>query len=101
MSQPWDAGKPVSARGRYYVPCPANAATTLQEREGALGDEIDWIWMDAGAGNVVLRDGGTIVRTFAGQAAERFIPLNLRSRVGAWSITTPVGITATAAGSFQ
>lgn len=109
MSQPWDAGKPVAARGRYYVPCAVATATTLQEREGALGDEIDWLWIypaTAAPGAVTLSDGGTDVWTWpAGIALNDirpiFVPLNLRSREGAWTLTCGANVSATAAGAFS
>ena len=106
MTSPWDAGKRVAARGRFYVQCGANATTQLRENTqpagtGAAGDELDWLWMDAGAGNLQLFDGPTLFRAWAGQTTERFIPLNVRSLNGGWSVTMPAGITATAAGSFS
>lgn len=92
---------PVAAEGRYYVECAANITTVLQQVAGALGDELDWIWIGAGAGTVTLKDGGTTFFTWGAQTVERFVPLNIRSRVGAWSLVTPAGVVAVTAGKFS
>jgi hypothetical protein len=94
-------GVPVAAEGSFYVVCPAGGPTTLEQSAGAKGDMIDWLWLEAGAGTIALIDGGTTLFTWDGQTAERFIPLQIRSREGAWSVTTTGGLTALAAGAFS
>jgi hypothetical protein len=91
---------PATAAGRFYQVVPAGGPTTIQQVKGGKGDELDWIWLSAGAGTCTLTDGGATVFTWAGATAERFIPLNLRSQVGAWAITTTGGLTAAASGAF-
>lgn len=107
--QPWDGGRPVAARGRYYVECPANASTTLSETEGRAGDDLDWIWIfpaTVAPGAVTLNDGANPVWAWpAGIALNDtrpiFVPLNLRSREGAWQIVCGANVAAVAAGAFQ
>ena len=94
-------GVPAAAEGRTYVNCPAGATTDLQIVNGAKGDDIDYLWVEAGAGTVALKDGAVTVFTWDGTAAERFIPLNLKSaQIGGWSVTT-VGLAALASGEFS
>jgi hypothetical protein len=93
-------GVPATAEGRPYVPAPAGATTPLQLVQGAKGDEVDWLWIAAGAGSVALKDGGVTVWTWDALTTDRFVPLNLRSMVGGWSLTT-VGVAALAAGCFS
>lgn len=112
MAPPWDAGRPVSARGRYYVSCAASATTTLTEgtpgQVGNVGDEIDWLWLFPNTttpGAATLQDGGITVWTWpAGitlaDIRPILVPLNLRSRVGAWSVGLGATMTALAAGAF-
>lgn len=109
MSQRWDGGRPVSARGRFWFPCPANATTVIQENTGETGDEIDWLYLlptttTPGAAN--LLDGGQVVYPWpAGVTLSDlrpiFVPLNLRSRFGPWSIQLPANMAARAGGAFS
>lgn len=73
-------GVQVGAEGRFYVPCPAGQSTALKQKLGKAGDVIGWIWVEAGAGTVALKDGATTVFTWSAQDAERFIPLDIASR---------------------
>lgn len=109
--KPWDGGRPVAARGRYYVQCAANVATPLTEDvggTGAVGDEIDWLWIMPATttpGAVVLLDGVIPVWTWpAGitltDIRPIFVPLNLRSLTAGWGVTTPASVTVLAAGAF-
>jgi hypothetical protein len=94
-------GAPVTAEGRFYVECPAGATTVLQQNVGAADNELDWIWIEAGTGTVTLNDGGTALFSWGAGTVERFIPLNIKSRLGAWSLTVTAGQNAFAAGAFS
>jgi hypothetical protein len=108
-----DGSQPVSARGRFYVKCAANAVTALTESTtggtGKLGDEIDWLWIfptTTTPGAVTLSDGGTSVWPWPGgitlaDIRPIFVPLNIRSQVGGWTVTTPAGVTVLASGAFS
>lgn len=109
----WDAGKPVAARGRYYVECAAGATTPLKENPdaaaGDAGDELDWLWLfptSTTPGAASLLDGANVIWPWpAGVTLQDtrpiFVPLNLRSREGGWSLTLPASFTALAAGAFS
>lgn len=112
---PWDGGKPVAARGRFYIPCAANVVTTLTQdanKGGAAGDELDWVWLfptstTPGAASIIDGTGGGAVTVWPWPAgitlADKrpiFVPLNLRSAVGAWSVSLPATFTGLAAGRF-
>lgn len=107
----WDGGHPASARGRFYVECPAGATTVMQEGDtpGQAGDELDWLWLfpaDTSPGAASLLDGANIIWPWAAgivlnDVRPIFVPLNLRSREGAWSLTLPADMTGLAAGAFS
>jgi hypothetical protein len=109
----WDGGGPVSARGRFYVACPANATTSLddtgQAGAGATGDEIDWLWLYPATttpGALSLKDGAVTVWAWpAGitlnDTRPIFVPLNLRSQNGAWSVVAGANMAALGAGAFS
>jgi hypothetical protein len=93
---------PAAPEGRFYVPCPSGATTPLtQGTAGSRGDDIDHIWIEAGAGTVALIDGATTVFTWDATAAERFVPLAWKAKGAAgWSITA-TGVSAVATGVFS
>lgn len=108
MVKPWDAGMPVEARGRFYVACAANGTTILQQSVGAVGDELDWLWLFPATTTpaaTALKDGATTVWTFPAVALTDirpiFVPLNLRSLVGAWSLVAGANMAGLGAGSFS
>lgn len=111
MPGQWDGGKPVAARGRFYVACAANATTVLQESTtpgGAIGDEIDWLWLFPATTTPAassLKDGAVTVWTFPAvtltDTRPIFVPLNLRSRSGAWSLVAGANMAGLGAGAFS
>lgn len=111
LPRSWDGGNPVSARGRFWVQCPAGAVTVLNEDAGAgaIGDELDWVWFfpaDATPGVAHILDGATPLWTWPGgitlnDVRPIFVPLNLRSLTGVWSIELPGDMSALAAGAFS
>lgn len=111
LPRSWDGGKPVSARGRFWVQCPVGVATILQEDngQGQEGDELDWVWLypqDVTPGPLEILDGVIPIWTWPGgitlnDTRPIFVPLNLRSLTGVWSIATPGDMAALAAGAFS
>lgn len=111
LPRSWDGGNPVSARGRFWVQCPAGAVTILNEDAGAgaIGDELDWVWFfpaDATPGVAHILDGATPLWTWPGgitlnDVRPIFVPLNLRSLTGVWSLELPGDMSALAAGAFS
>lgn len=101
---------PVGAGGRQYQTVPANtAAQAIGPTGGALGDDIDGIWIFpaslAAMGAVVVLDGAVAVWAFpAAQTlanlAPIFVPLNYKSVSGAWHVTTGASGAAQAFGRF-
>ncbi len=101
---------PVYAAGREYEPCPASATTTLGAT-GAVGDDLDHIVIVPGTtspSSVSIKDGSdTAIVVFTGGASSVSnlvpftVPLNLKSRTGAWQIVTGgANVTVLAAGNF-
>lgn len=99
----------VAAVGREYEACPASATTKLGTT-GAIGDDIDYIWIFPGnlatTGIVQVEDGGTVIWEWpAAQAltnlAPIFVPLNLKSKnATGWSVICGANVTALGAGDF-
>ncbi len=106
----WDGGKPVNPNGRYYVECPANAATVLaQSGGGRKGDCVDQLWLYPATttpGALTLSDGANVVWTWpAGVTLNDtrpiYVPLYLASREdGGWTVTAGASIAALASGQF-
>jgi hypothetical protein len=88
----------VGAEGRFYTSCPVGSSTELKQKLGKAGDVVGWIWIKAGTGTVALKDGAVTVFTWDAQTAERFIPLDIASKNGGWSVETS-GVSALASGS--
>ena len=111
LPRSWDGGKPVSARGRFRVQCPAGAVTLLIEAGGvgATGDELDWVWFfpaDPTPGVAQILDGAIPLWTWPGGITLNdirpiFVPLNLRTLTGPWSLNLPGDMAALAAGAFS
>lgn len=101
---------PVGASGRAYqlvAPNQANAAIGLTG--GAIGDDIDGIWIfpgDAAAtGAVTVKDGAIAVWVWPAaqplsNLAPIFVPLNLKSVSGVWNVSTGGLVIALAFGRF-
>jgi hypothetical protein len=109
-AKPWDGGNGVSPRGRFYIPVPVTATLRASVGvPGAAGDELDWLWLFPSSltpGAVVLSDGAIPVWTWpAGVTLQDtrpiFVPLNLSSRVGPWTLTLAATFSALAAGAFS
>jgi hypothetical protein len=111
LPRSWDGGKPVSARGRFWVQCPIGVVTPLTEAGGVgtIGDELDWVWFfpaDLTPGPAHILDGATPLWSWPGgitlnDTRPIFVPLNLRSATGPWSISLPGDMSALAAGAFS
>ncbi len=108
--RPWDGGRQVNPNGRYYVECPAATATVLAEDlGGAEGDAIDQLWIFPATvtpGALTLADGATVLYAWpAGitlnDTRPIYVPLYLRSREGAWTVTAGANISALASGQFS
>lgn len=83
----------------------ANAADQVCGAVGAAGDYLHDIQLSVtAAGTIVIKDGSTTIFTHnftAAQAVPVTIPVARFSVTGAWRITTPLGITGHAGGSFS
>lgn len=113
------SARPVSPTN----PLPVSAAPASAEYEtvannqanqplgvaGAIGDRLDYLVVipaTTSPGAVVIKDGATVVATFAGGAASVstlipfVMPVGAASVVGAWNITTGANVSAYGVGNF-
>lgn len=110
---PWDQGTYVAATGRLYRICAGASTTTLigvnPAAEGAAGDVLDQLWIYPAVlttlGAVQVLDDATVVWvmpvTTLFDLRPIFVPINARSLNGAWRVTVPNGMAATAIGMFS
>lgn len=104
----WDGGTQVDANGRAYEQVAANQAAQIIGTVGAVGDNIDGIWIfpaTTGPGTVIVLDGAVAIWTWpAGitvtDTRPIFVPLNLKSVNTGWRITTGANVSALAWGQF-
>lgn len=100
----------VYSSGREYEPVAASAPAQALGATGALGDDLDHIVVipaSLSPGAVSIKDGtDTAITVFTGGANSVLtlipfaIPLSLKSRTGAWQITTGTNVSVLASGNF-
>lgn len=97
--------------GEYATVAASQTAQALGTNGGAKGDCLFGVLIvpgTTGAGAVSIKDGGgSAISLFTGGGTTAltiltpvFIPLNMLSTVGGWSITTGANVTAIAIGKF-
>ena len=91
-----------------YEPVAASGTDIVLGENGAIGDFLSHIIIQpatTGAGTCTVKDGSTTVYTFTGggtlaDLSSKTIPFNVRSKNGAWKITTGANVAITAFGDF-
>lgn len=96
--------------GREYETVAASATDQPLGATGAVGDDLDGLLIvpaTTSPGQVSIKDGGgSAIIIFTGGASSVsnlvpfFVPLNLRSLAGAWSVTTGASVAAIGTGNF-
>lgn len=104
------AGLSVFSNGRYYQNVAASqTAVGLGPTGGALGDTLDNIWIFPNSltvtGSVTILDNATVVWSWpAAQVLQNlapiFVPLNYKSRSGAFKATTSTNVSIEASGTL-
>lgn len=99
----------ATSLGSSYETVAASQTAQVMGTTGAIGDFIAGILVipaTTSPGNVLLLDGATSITVFTGGATSVadlkpfYIPLGLRSVIGAWKITTGANVSAIASGTF-
>ena len=106
----------VDASGRLEFSASSNYETVATSQTdqmlgstGAIGDEIEGLLVvpaTTSPGSVVVKDGATSITVFVGGASSIgsvipfYIPLNLKSTLAGWSVTTGANLSVIATGRF-
>lgn len=92
-----------------YATVAASATAQVLGATGAVGDYIEGILVTPATtspGNVLLLDGATSITVFVGGATSVadlkpfYVRLGIKSKVGAWKITTGANVSCIASGKF-
>jgi hypothetical protein len=94
-----------------YQACPASATTVCKGLgKGCAQDILGHLVitpLTTGAGDVSIQDGdGTAIKVFTGGGTlsdlkPHYVPINARSRTGAWSVICGANVQVLARGRFQ
>lgn len=101
----------VPSAGTDYEVVAASQTDAILGASGAINDLINGLLVvpaSTSPGAISIKDGsGSAVTVFTGGASSVsnlvpfFIPLNLRSKVGAWKVTTGASVSVVGVGAFS
>lgn len=102
-----DGHQQVAAGGRDYEAVAASATAQVLGAVGALGDTLDFVWVFPATttpGAISILDNGVTIWTLSGATLADIkpfiVPIQCRSKNGAWKITTGANVSALAVGLF-